>query len=333
MAELTNVYNEKDLFAFFQHLRLATAKKLNDEHVEEAKAVSEEKRTFKGTMKNLGNAFKRGVGNYGKKDTKIESDLSSFSSKNSRLMTKGEAVDLVDSIFADETHGLSKLVFACTVILDSEYEYKYIDDGLREVSITLFGNPYELLTIKKQLEDNYNAISPTSLSPTQKGILMGAAIVSLAGVVCLPVLLGAGASASAATTTAALAAHGFGDMQIGLGVIAMESLLLSAAFTGAAYGGMKLYNSQKVKAEFKKMSPEKNALYLAIQVTHIQRLSKTMNKDELKEQLDSIFKNLNVLKGDLDYFLFVEKEATKENKQKIKSFHDFDNRLIKVLGL
>ena len=35
----------------------------------------------------------------------------------------------------------------------------------------------------------------------------------------------------------------------------------------------------------------------------------------------------------LDYFLFIERESTKENKQKIKSFYDFDNRLIKVLGL
>ena len=331
--ELTNVYNEKDLFVFFQHLRLETAKKLNDKHVEETKVVTEEKRTFKGTMKNIGNAFKRGVGNYNKKDTKIESDLSSFSLKNSRLMTRGEAVDLVDSLFDDDTHGLSKLVFACTIILDSEYEYKYIDDGLKEVSITLFGNSTELLVIKKQLEDNYNAISPTSLSPTQKGVLMGAAVVSLAGVMCLPILLGAGASASAATTTAALAAHGFGDMQVGIGVIAIESLFLSAAFTGAAYGGMKLYNSQKVKAEFKKMSPEKNALYLAIQATHIQRLSKSMNREELKEQLDAIFKNLNVLKADLDYFLFVERESTKDNKQKIKSFHDFDNRIVKIMGL
>ena len=190
-----------------------------------------------------------------------------------------------------------------------------------------------MLAIKKQLEDNYNAVSPTALSNVQKGLLMGAAAASLVGIVCLPILLGAGAGASAATTTAALAAHGFGDMQIGLGVMAMESLLLSAAFTGAAYGGMKLYNSQKVKNEFKKMSPEKNALYLAIQATHIQRLARTLNNDELKEQLDAIMKNMNVLKGDLDYFLFVEKESTKENKQKIKSFHDFDNRLIKILGL
>lgn len=43
-----------------------------------------------------------------------------------------------------------------------------------------------------------------------------------------------------------------------------------------------------------------------------------MNREEFKERLDSIFKNLNVLKADLDYFLFVERESTKENKQKIK---------------
>ena len=333
MAELTNVYNERDLLIFFQHLRLEVAKKLNDKHVEETKTITEEKRTFKGTMKNIGNALKRSVGNYDKKDSKIESDLSSFAAKNYKLMSRGEATDLANSLFNDDTHGLSKLLFACTVILDSEYDYKYVDDGLKEVSLILFGNQFELPIIKKQLEDNYNAISPTSLSPTQKGILMGAALVSLAGVVCLPVLFGAGVTASAASTTAALAAHGFGDMQLGIAMISMESLLLSAALTGATYGAMKLYNSQKVKSEFKKMSPEKNALYLAIQATHIQRLAKTMNKEELKEQLDVIFKNLNILKADLDYFLFVEQEATKDNKQKIKSFHDFDNRLIKVLGL
>ena len=151
--------------------------------------------------------------------------------------------------------------------------------------------------------------------------------------VCLPVLLGAGAGASATATTAALAAHGFGDMQIGLGVITMESLLLGAALTGATYAGMKLYNAEKVKKEFRELSPEKNALYLAIQVTYIQRLSKEVDEDVLKEHLDSTLKNMNSLKGDLDYYLFVEKTSTKENKQKIKSFHDFDNRLIKVLGL
>ena len=333
MAEKINTYNEKDLFIFIQNLRLKTAKDLNDRNVEDTKFIKEEKRTFSGTLKNIGNAFKRSAHNYSGKETAIDNSIASFESKDNRLISKSTALDLAESLFCDESRGLSKLVFACAIILDSEYEYKYLKEGLEEASIVLFGNSYELLNIKKQLEDNYNAISPTSLTNVQKGVLIGAVAVSLAGVVCLPVLLGAGAGASATATTAALAAHGFGDMQIGLGVITMESLLLGAALTGATYAGMKLYNAEKVKKEFRELSPEKNALYLAIQVTYIQRLSKEVDDYELKEHLDSTLKNMNSLKGDLDYYLFVEKTSTKENKQKIKSFHDFDNRLIKVLGL
>ena len=58
-----------------------------------------------------------------------------------------------------------------------------------------------------------------------------------------------------------------------------------------------------------------------------------MSEEEFKEQLDSILRDLNTLKSDLDYYLFVEKESTKENKAKVKSFHEFDNRLLKVLGV
>ena len=57
------------------------------------------------------------------------------------------------------------------------------------------------------------------------------------------------------------------------------------------------------------------------------------HQDEFKEQLDKILKDLNILKSDLDYFLYVEKESTKDNKAKEKSFHEFDNRLAKVLGI
>ena len=100
-----------------------------------------------------------------------------------------------------------------------------------------------------------------------------------------------------------------------------------------AYGGMKLYNDIKIKQEFKKLTPEKNALYLAIQCTYIERMKDSLSEDEFKEQLDKILKDLNVLKSDLDYFLYVEKESTKDNKAKEKSFHEFDNRLAKVLGI
>ena len=96
---------------------------------------------------------------------------------------------------------------------------------------------------------------------------------------------------------------------------------------------MKIYNNEKVKTEFKNLSPEKNALYLALQCTYIERIKSQLDEDEFTEQLDSILKNLATLKSDLDYYLFVEKESTKENKAKVKSFHEFDNRLSKVLGI
>ena len=108
---------------------------------------------------------------------------------------------------------------------------------------------------------------------------------------------------------------------------------MSAAITGFTYGGMKLYNDAKIKKEFLELSPEKNAFYLAIQCTYIQRMKDQVGEEEFKEQLDAILRDLGTLKSDLDYYLFVERESTKENKAKVKSFHEFDNRLLKVLGV
>lgn len=327
MAELSKVFNEKDLFAFFQKVRLQKAKELNDLNIKKTDHVDEEKRTFKGTFKNVGHLIKRKTKNYSGKGNQIDDDISSFESKHTSVMTKGEAIDYLDDLLKDDVNGLARLALACSIILDPEYEYEYVKEGLEEVSQYLFNNKAELLNVKEQLEDNYRAVSPTALSKTQKKVLITVVVASLATAVCFPALLGVGAKTSVAASSATLASHGL------TGAVAAESILVGAAITGIAYGGMKLYNEQKIKNEFKKMDPDSNALYLAIQATHIQRLVRTMNSDDLKEQLDPILKNLNVLKSDLDYYLFVEKLSIKDNKKKIKSFHDFDDRLIKVLGL
>lgn len=333
MGNVVKQYNEKDLFIYLQKVRLETAKRLNDSNIENNKVIKEDKLTFKGAANNVKNFFKRAVGNYNKKEEQIGDQLDIFNKSNPVTIDEATARGLAFSLFIEDNYGLAKLIFASTIVLDDEYKYKYVEQGLEEASSILYGNRQELITIKKQLETNYSAISPNSLSTLQKGLLLGAAATALAGVVIMPVLLAAGAGASAAATTAALAAHGFGDMQIGVGVVALESFILGAAITGIAYGGMKLYNSAKIKKEFLSLSPEANALYLAIQCTYIERVKKVLTKDEFKEQLDTILKNLNVLKGDLDYYLFVENETTKENKSKVKSFHEFDNRLVKVLGI
>ena len=67
MQEVGIVRNEKDLLEYFQWLRLTTAKSLNDQNIEANKTIKEEKKTFGGTMKNLGNFLKRGIGQYEKK--------------------------------------------------------------------------------------------------------------------------------------------------------------------------------------------------------------------------------------------------------------------------
>ena len=320
--ELTVVHNEKDLFYYLQKIRLLESKRINDEKIENSKEIKEEKATFKGTMKNISNFFERGVMSYAKLAEDIDAELKKFEENHPNVIDDETALSLAKELFDVDKYGMAKLLFASTIILDDEYNYKYVENGLGAASDILYENKEALVEIKKQLFENYNAIAPNVLSNTQKGILMGVAAASLIGIVTMPAIMSVGLSATA------LAAHSFG-----LGVITLEAVLMSAAITGVTYGGMKLYNDAKIKKEFLELSPEKNAFYLAIQCTFIQRMKDQVSEEEFKEQLDAILRDLGTLKSDLDYYLFVEKESTKENKAKVKSFHEFDNRLLKVLGV
>lgn len=320
--ELTVVHNEKDLFYYLQKIRLLESKRINDEKIEGSKEIKEEKATFKGTMKNISNFFERGVMSYSKLAEDIDAELKRFEEAHPNVIDDETALSLVKSLFEEDQYGIAKLLFASTILLDDEYNYKYVEEGLKATSSILYKNEDTLVEIKKQLFENYNAISPNVLSNTQKGILMGVAAASLIGIFTMPAIMSVGLSATA------LAAHSFG-----IGAITLEAVLMSAAITGVTYGGMKLYNDAKIKKEFLELSPEKNAFYLAIQCTYIQRMKDQLSEEEFKDQLDSILRELGTLKSDLDYYLFVEKESTKENKSKIKSFHEFDNRLAKVLGI
>lgn len=325
-------HQENDLFVYFQKVRLEKAYSINSKKLADLEPKNAAKPTlFEKTKKFIANTtFK-----YEKKDVTIENDLKRFDQKHleRNIISHSKASELSFELFSDDKYGLSKLLFAISVILDDEYEYKYKEEGLREVSSILYKDQNMILDIKDSLESHYKKIANKGLSSVQKGILIGTAALSLVGIITLPILLGGGIAASASTTTALVAAHGIGDLQLGLGAITVEALLLGAAFTGAAYGGMKLYNSSKIREEFKLLSPEKNALFLAIQCTHIEMIKDVFSDREFNDILDDILKNLNTLKGDLDYFLFVEKNSVKDNKEKLKSFHEFDKELLKILEI
>ncbi len=333
MNELQPIYNEHDLFLHCQKLRLD-----KDEEVLALKQVKDKKEeggklTFKQKTNNLLKGAKTLVKGYEKKEAKIKDNLNSFSHKNLTCPSSSEAKELVVSLFGNDPYGASKLTFAITVLLDGEYEYVYEEEGIEEVSLLLYGNKKEMKEIYSSLKDSYKDVSPKALTNVQKAALFGVALAASAGAALLPVLAVGGVGAGASVTTASLAALGFSDMQIGVGVLTAESLLFGAALVGATYSGMKLYNIEKVKKQFRKLSPEKGAMYLAIQVVYIERLKKSLKKEEFKEKLDEILKGVNTLKSDLDYYYFVEQDDLSDNKAKLKSFHNFDAKLAKVLGL
>lgn len=336
MNDLGIVYNEKDLFTFFQSLRLQTAKRINDENLKQNEKVQDSNQPVKSWFSNLSKSVSTSVHKYEERKVNINIEIMMFLQKNPlAIMPRDAAISCSYSLFSDDKYGLSKILFATSIILDTEFKYDYEAEGLMEVSEILYGNRYTLGNLKNSLFAHYKAISKSNreLSSAQKAALIGAAAVALVGLATIPVLLVGGAKASAAATTTALAAHGFTDMQIGAGVVAVEAFFISAAMLGATYGGMKIYNNAKVKEEFRKLTPERNALYLAIQCIYIEKIKANLSAEEFKTQLDEILKSLELLKADLDFYLFVEKNNTFTNKEKIRAFHEFDNRLAYILGV
>lgn len=336
MNDLGIVYNEKDLFTFFQNLRLKTAKRINDENIKKNEKSENPQQPIKNWFSNVSKGLSSSIHKYEQRRLDINKEIEKFDSKNPfALMPLDSAVSCSYSLFSEDKYGLSKMLFAVSILLDSEFKYDYEQEGIYEVSEILYGNRWTLWQLKNTLFEHYKEISKSKseLSSTQKAALIGAAAVALVGIATIPMLLVGGVKASAVATTTALAAHGFADMQIGAGIIAAEAFFISAAMLGATYGGMKIYNNEKVKEEFRKLTPERNSLYLAIQCTYIEKIKKEMSKEEFKSQLDEILKSMELLKADLDYYLYVENENTFANKEKIRAFHEFDNRLVKILSI
>lgn len=321
------VAKEEWLFHFFQFTRLTIDREIAKQKLESVKKDETDSwlARFKKGTKNF-------FGSYEDKVNQSENSLSAFREKNPKYYDEQTAKQYVSELFDNQSNDLSRLLMATSIIMDNEYSYIYGKEGLMASSSVLFGNKSEILDIKDKLEKNYRAINAKGLTTLQKAALVGVAVVALAAVVTMPVLMGAGAKASAAATTAALAASGFGDMQIGLATITASSLLLGAALMGIAYGGMKLYNDNELKKEFRGLTPEKSAFYLAFQCTYIERIRGKMSKEEFNNVFESMLENLNVIKGDLDHAYFIERDSTEDNKLKIKSFHNFEDRLIKILA-
>lgn len=332
--DIVTNYSDKDLFYYLQWLRLQKAKQLNDANIERNRKDEVKKESgwenFKRGLSNIGKSVSNTVQRTSSKDQTITNALNSFNQKHSNV-SEANARSAMVNMFKDDKYGISRLTFAVEVVLDSEYDYEFEKEGLEAASMFLFGNLNHLETIKRDLEHNFKAIHGNSLSDKQKALLIGIGAAALITTFAVPILSVGGLKASAAATTAALAAKGFGDMQLAVGLIATNSLLTFAAITGGTYLLMKQHNKLEAMAEFKKLSAEEQNMALAIQGLIINQLKKECPKDIFKEELDKILQSMNNMKGDMDYFTFVEGENTTENQKRLNGFHNFDNLLMEII--
>lgn len=302
------------LFLHTQELRLNEDKRIMDEKLKATQKV-ESHGSFldkaKTTFKNTYNKVISSAGNYDKKNKTIVEEVERFNKDNKTPINQDEANEQLKELIASDKTGVTQLMFDINVILDNKYKYTYYNDGLKSVSKYLHNQEDYLLGLKNDLEKTYKMVADKSLSLAQMGALAGVSLAAVLTCIIVPF------------TTPSVVAGG----------AAVSTLFIGAALVGGTYLGMKQYNKEEVKKQFKNFTPDELAMHLSIQMLCIKHLKKKLKDEEFKDRLNLILEELNTLKSDLDYYLFVEKQDVDKNKSKLHIFHGFDNCLEEALGL
>ncbi len=336
--EVTIVVKELDIIKSIKYYRLKKEKEL----LERDKRIAESKIDNNAKNYNLFAKAKNAINN-SKSEKKtsqindIESAISKFENDNSNchynLWLDNTLTNYLNELYSNDNYGLQKILLGVSIVLDDSYKYIYEDEEYQEISKLLFDNLTKLSEIKRSLKDNYVAIASKNLTNAQKGVLIGLGIGGLVLACTLPVMIAGGATVSAATTTAGLAAIGFGDMQVGIGMAALFGLIGGTALVGAGYGSIKAYNIIDAKNTFRKLNCDEAALVLSVKALLIEEAKKKMSKDDFKEYMSELLEAVDNLKSDTEYMLYVENNNVTCNKEKIDVFYKWNKRLIKIFDL
>lgn len=336
--EVTIVVKELDIIKSIQYFRLKREKEL----LERDKSTAESNIDTEAKKYNLFAKAKNAINN--KKSEKksnqisdIDSVITKFENKNSdrnyNLWFNNTLSKYINELYSEDKYGLKRIMLGVSIVLDDSHKYIYEDEEYQDISKLLFGNLTKMNEIKITIKDNYVAIASKNLSSVQKGVLIGLGIGGLVSACTLPVMIAGGAAVSAATTTAGLAAIGFGDMQVGIGMAALFGLIGGTALVGAGYGTIKTYNIVDAKNAFRKLNCDEVALLLSVKALIIEEAKKVMSKDDFKEYFSELLEAIDTLKSDAEYMLFVENNDVKNNKEKIDVFYKWNKRLIKIFDL
>ena len=336
--EVTIVVKELDIIKSIQYFRLKREKELLERDKSTAENNVKDGTKWYNILTNTKNAINNKKSE--KKSSQLEeidSAIAKFENDNSdrhfNLWFDNTLSRYLDDLYIDDKYGLQKIMLGVSIVLDDSHNYLYEDEEYQDISKLLFGNLTKMNEIKKVLKENYVSIASKNLTNVQKGVLIGLGIGGLVLACTLPVMIAGGAAVSAATTTAGLAAIGFGDMQVGIGMAALFGLIGGSALVGAGYATIKTKNMLDAKQAFRKLNCDEAALLLSVKALLVEEAKKVMTKDDFKEYFSELLEAIDTLKSDTEYMLFVENNDVKNNKEKIDVFYKWNKRLIKIFDL
>ena len=332
-----NLFKSMQLYRLENDLRLVNARLEKNRAVE----VSTDDGFFKRFWTGAVNEYKDyRTGNLSKVKDSIVAEhrrfLTAVNDTGTTLYKEKEISRIIDDVFSDDKYGIERTMFSISLAFDTEYHYEYEDDGLEYISRILWADELKLSTIKNGVEDIYVDLARQPLSRTQRLVLGSVAALSLFVMTVPALTIGGGLAAPGITSGLATFGTAFGiggSMVEGVELILLAEMVLNGAIIGFTYKMLDAQRKSDVKQQFRSVGFSNAAQMLAVKCYIMQVAKYNMPRAMFKEKTSELLEMISDLKSDTDYVLFVEGENREENKKKINVFHNFDDKLCKILGV
>ena len=316
MNEVTLSHNEEELRLYCQYLRLLADLEGAEEKVRRDEALKEGSPTFQGTFENVRRGIRRAFSDARGRKEEAEKALQAFHKDHPSLISPTQAKELTSLLFFADERGNARLLFALSIFA-GDREHPEEKRGEEEVSSLLYGRKDVLPPLLHSFYENFKALSPKRHDEEREEILSACLALGVLGLLTCPVAIGATATLGGLFAGVAIS-----------GALTAEAVLFATSLVALAYGAAEL---EALKGKEKDLSTEQNALLLATELTLVEMYRKTLGEEDFKTELDGILQGVATLKGDLDFYAFVENGLDETAKDKLASFHAFDDRLASIL--
>lgn len=311
--------SNKDLLEAIDLVRLNVDLSIINEEIEKNKQVhaTEDSNFFEKVTLGVVNEFK------GSKLEKFEKQqketLARISELSNQSLTYKDVVEMINKTFENDENSMARYLFSVTLIAEQK-EYIYNQESEDAVSLMLWGNSTFLGQIKIAFKETYLKIGNAGLTNNQKFVLgASAAALLVTSVALAPILI----AASTAITVGAIA------LPFGFSAITAACVFGSGLTLGTTYAGMKVFNKEQVKNDFKGLNYEEVTYVLALKSMLLEYGHKSMDEENFKEYLNDVLLLTSDLKADSLYYALVEKDNIERNEKLTEAFYRFDKEMLK----